>query len=347
MIVLLSGTAAIVAVLLLPVHVTGSIDAPGKVIAAREWVLLQQPNGTILSLLRSNLAGTVSRVDVMYPERGELTSTVLTGCPPAQSIACGDTVARTVSTSMATTMATLRGALAVAEAAVSAARSGQKPAVVREAAAQLEAARSAADTQQRLMHRRKELHRTGVMSDEEFEQYRGQLELVTIHTAIAEAHLEAVSTGEREEEISLLRSEIDAIRGQLNAVEQRIALSCHISPIHGITMEAHGVDTLFVVADTVQCLVLIPVPLEKLALLRNGSRLLLRQDETSATGEGEILAISGDAHYHNGEAWTVVKARVTGCDRAIPPGRFVRCRIDTESVPLRIFVYRFLQSLLS
>jgi hypothetical protein len=329
---------AAVVVLILPIEIPNTVDTYGKVLPAKEWVLLRGDNGMIVSVLRDNASGVVRQYNVMQLERGEALSFSTADFTASSAVRKGDTVAWTTSTDLEVTLATLRGALAVAEAALEAAKTGQKTSLVEEAERNLAYSRKAVEEQEALHRRQAELHAKHMVSDEAYELSKDRLELLRINVTIAEAQLAAVATGARPAEIRQRVEEITAIRGELNAVVKRSTFSSHIAPISGKLTFSRAADTLLIVEDTTARLLFMPVPLRDLAFLSKGAAVQFSSGETDARGEAVTLTTDGDVQYVEGHAMRLLSARVTRCSSAPPRGLITACSIALRPLTLASYL---------
>ena len=336
--IVLAGVVIVILLLVIPVRVPGTVSAYGKVMAASEWVLMRSDNGMIISVLRDNRTGAVRQYDVTQLERGDAFSFSMLKDVATAVVRLGDTVAWTLSTDVEYELAALRGSLAVAEAALDAARAGEKQELVDEAQRRVTYARKAVEEQTALTRRLKELHARQMVSDEEFELAEDRLELLGINVGIAEAQFAAGSSGARPAEIRQRSEEIEAIRGEIRAMEQRLALSTHVSPVSGRMRMSRAADTLLVVEDTTNMLLLMPVSIGDLARIEKGSAVGFSSPELGVCGKAVSDGADSRVQYLNGHAVKLLCADIHDCPVALPTGLMLSCDITAKDIPLHRYL---------
>lgn len=340
------GIVIMLAVILIPLEIPHSISTQGKMLPAKSWVLLRNDNGMIVSVLRDNRTGNVQRYDITHLERGDALSFTLSDRLASGFVDAGDTVAWTYSTDIEYEIATLRGALEVAEAAYASAATGEKPSLVREAEQRLQYARKAEEEQRAVFRRQAELHRKDLISDEEYERAEDQLDMLRINVSIAEAHLAVVSSGLKEADVLHRKKEIEAIRGELRAMERRLALASHVAPLSGRIRPLRAPDTLLVIDDDTETLLFMPVELEQVPTIPDDAGVEFTAGELGVSGSATVVHGDRPVSYFDGHAISMVMARVTRQDGGIPHGLLVRCSVTAEPQTIWEALISFVSGLL-
>ncbi|MCB2205751.1 hypothetical protein KQI65_13480 [bacterium] len=342
----IGGIAIILSLLLLPLEIPKSISTQGKLIPSKSWVLMRNDNGMIVSILRDNETGHVQRYNITQLERGDALRFTLSDLAQRGTVSKGDTVAWTYSTDVEYEIATLQGSLRVAEAAYESARTGEKPSLVEAAERELLYARKAVDEQQVVFQRQKELHERKLISDEEYERAENQLEMLRISVSIAEARLTAVSSGMKTEDLLQRKEELDAIRGELRAMQQRLALASHVAPISGALRATRAADTLLIVDDAAEALLFMPVELSERPNIPADAVVAFQADELGVSGKARVIRDDGQVTYFDGKAITMIVARVTKQDGNLPHGLVTQCSVTAEPMSLGAAIIDFLGGLL-
>ncbi|MBE0643360.1 MAG: hypothetical protein IH600_04715 [Bacteroidetes bacterium] len=334
------GALAVLALVLalLPIRIPMSATVFGRLLPAREWVLLRTDNGQLTSLVRSNGTGVVEQYSVTQPERGDAMHFVLSPAVlTAASVQEGDTIGWVTSPELAQQLAALEGALDVAHAAEASARSGDKPAVVQQSHGALAQARAAFDEQQHLHARQAEPHQKKILSDEEFELSRDRLEVLRAGVAVAEAQLAAATSGRKPEDVRQMEAQAAALEDEIAAVRLRMNRFTHIAPLSGVLLHPQAADTLMAVQDQSALVLMLPVDIGDCTGLREGDRIAFDIPLTGLSGTAILLRIDRAVQYVKGRPVCVVSAEIRDGAEDLRPGLIARCRVETP--PLSVSGY--------
>ncbi|MFZ1730553.1 MAG: hypothetical protein WBQ23_04665 [Bacteroidota bacterium] len=312
-----------------PVRIPHTVSAYGKLLPAREWVLVRSENGLLTSVLRSNSSGAVEEYSVTQPERGDAMQFVLSpGVVNGRSVHKGDTIGWITSPELVQHLAALQGALEVAQAGLSSARSGDKPAVVEQARGTLAQARAAFDEQDHLHTRQVELHKRNILSDEVFELSRDRLAVLRSAVTVAEAQLSSVTSGLKSEDIRYSESRVRAIESEIEAVRARMSRFTHLAPLSGMLRNPHAVDTLLAVQDEETQVFLLPMHVRDCGQLKEGMEIRFDIPRTSLSGTAVLRKIDRTVQYMEGEPVCIITAEVRGETKSLRPGLIARCVVD-------------------
>lgn len=333
------GVLAIAAVLLfLPVRLPYAIEAPGKILPQREWVLVRGQDGCLMSTLYNRVMGSVEAYEVRQIERGDdLTFRQHPSIVAGASVAAGDTVGVVHSLELRRRLARLQGELASELAALSLNRAGQKASVVQEAQQRLVHAQAQAEQQRRQLERLQALLKRDAISREELEIAEDQLKLYEIQIDVEKAQLSSVQTGARQQQVDWVRSRISALHREMEVLERKQAASTLTVPVSGRVARCFSADTLVVVQDTTGYVVILPVKwidrdriaLRQLVMLNAGSVFHVLQ--------GTVEQLGNTAHVVGREQVFGVTAILDPRGEALAPGLIVRCTISCD--PVRPFEY--------
>jgi hypothetical protein len=322
----------IVVLLLLPVDIPRSLSVRGSVASAREWVLLRTDNGQIVSLLRDNRSGAVEQFTMTQVNRGDAMSFVLSECMRGGDVVRGDTVGWIVSYALMQEISALEGALSVAEATVASARSGEKTSLVEEARQRLAFAKAARDEQEKIHARQSELHGKHMISDELFEMSADRLRQLRINVDLAEAGLRTATTGLKPEDVRAAEASVRSLRGQLEQLRGLMRQNTFITPVSGIQRSSWAVDTLLVISDITEQLLVAPVELPDLDLIVPGGMIDFSIPRTGLRGSARVERIDRSVHYIGKRPVCTVIARIERCDAGVSSGMLARCSITAAPV---------------
>lgn len=333
---LLIGALAFVgtlALFLVPMKIPYSIEVPGRMMPIREWILTTGENGQLRATLYDHIPGTMRTYSVTQFERGDVMRfTLHPAIRPGASVATGDTVGVIYSNKTEHQLAQLTGALSTAMASLNLYRSGEKESVIREAQQRLAHAREQAEEQRKILERLRMLYERDFISEQEIEIAESTLGLYDIHVTIAEAQLQTVQTGSKEEQIDLVCSRIRALKEEMNTVRKRLEHLTLISPLSGVVFRFFSGDTLVAMGDTAAYVVVMPVKWKDRRYLTSKQEVTLNVDGLHSSLHGTLLQLGRVVQVLNGQqvlwATAIVKPNAEG----LAPGLIVRCSISCEPV---------------
>ena len=188
----------LVGILFAPIRLPQTVDVPGRILSAREWVVRMDDGGVVVTTLTDRIAGAVSSASVLETTRGDAVRLELSRLVrPGERIHAGDTLAKIRSNELERLIAELEGGARSAEASLLSTTTGQKEAVVHGASQQLERARRNEDALRAVLARQKLLFEKGLIAEQEYELAEKQATLATMDVSIAGANLRALSTGDK------------------------------------------------------------------------------------------------------------------------------------------------------
>lgn len=342
---LLVGLAVLMLVGLLvvwsPIQIPYSIDVPGKVMAAQEWVVSKRQDGHLESALRDHAKGRVHSYAVRHLERGDEARFELhPGIAPGAGVEAGDTLGWFYSNETERQWVQLQGELASAAATLDLSRAGKKEAVVREVRERLFLAQSQLAQQQRQAARLQALLAQNMASAEEVEIAQHTARLYALQVEIAQAQLEAMQTGAREEQVELARVRLEGLRREKEVMAKRQAGATLLTPLSGKVCSSFSADTLVMVQDTSCFALFLPVKWGYRGLIAPGQAVELYTDKGSLSGTIERL--DSAPRLLEGQQVFFAVALVEDPGEHLASGLIVRCAISCAPVSLWEYLRQFL-----
>ena len=331
-----------IALLLLPIKVPYSIDVLGKIMPLKEWVLVRGPDGYLISTLYDHMQGSIESYAVRHVERGDhVTFKLHPAMVAGASVAAGDTVGLIYSNEVERQWAELRGELATEMASLRLNRTGQKESVIREAQLCLIHAKEQAEQQRKEVARLQPLFDKKLISEADFEIAETTLRLYEIQMDIAEAQLQTVQTGVREEQMDWVRSRIGALQEEIEILEKRLSASTLTAPIAGRVVRFFLGDTLAVVQDTTSYVVVLPMKWKDRNHIALKQQVELKIDGVFDGLTGTIEQVGNTAQVLNGEQVFGVKAIIEDEKMNLASGLIARCSISCAPVRPYEYLRRF------
>ena len=327
--------AAAVVVLLLPLEVPYTISTVGKVIPAREWLLVRSDNGAIGTLLRDNLRGTVASYDLHQFERGDAVQFELDpGVKSRTMLAEGDTVGRIYSNETRRRLAELSGRLAAAKSTLSLHASGEKPAILAQAQKQIERAEEQARQQRQEVQRLRQLYDRKLISASQIEAAQSLLQIFDADVAIAQAELDALRTGAKPEQLALARTEAESHRMEIAVLTERLDMFTIRSPISGMAVSSYGADTLLILRDMSSFLVVMPLVWNEYRLLEADQAVSVELPGLPDRVKGRVLSLGDTFHRLHGRQVLLVTALLESSSAEAMSGALASCSIETGRISL-------------
>ena len=167
--------------------------------------------------------------------------------------------------------------------------------------------------------------------------------MLRINVSIADAQLSTVNSGARVEEIRQRVEEIEAIRGEIDALSRRKALSTYVSPLTGVLQHSVAADTLCVVNEVHESVLLMPLRLSEKEYLTEGAKVLVHGEHGAGDHTARLVSTGTDVQYLRGHAVTISTAAMSATPPALPRGLLVPCDIVCDDVSLSVYLVRWIQ----
>lgn len=325
--------AAALGIWMLPAELPVTHTVPGRVFAAREWLLVRDADGNLESMVRDRLQGTVSEYAANRFDRGDVVRLVFGGSGgDSRRVEAGDTIATIHSSETQRQYAALAAALDAATAELRLYTSGEKEAVIREAEMSVARAREELEHQRKEVERLRALHERALVSGQDFDLAVSRVRVLQAEADVALARLEAVRTGAKPEQIDLARARIEGLTRELAALESRQNGLTITSPLAGRTASSFSPDTLVTVRDTSAYVVIMPVEVHDRAQLRVGLPASVSVYGHPIPIPARITGIGDEVHVLGGKQVILATARIDGPVAGLLPGSVARCRIELGSL---------------
>ncbi len=347
--VMLPSLAVVLVVLLLsPIKVPYAVKVPGKIIPAQEWVLERGVDGRLISCLRDYMKGATKSYSVTQFERGDAMSFTLSPSIAQDAfISTDDTIGWVYSNDLEHRLTELRGELSITEASLKSLRTGEKQSILHETKQLLIYARKQVEEHQKIVERQSVLYAYKIITKEEFEQVEGEAALLSINVAVAEARVESARSGEKPEELEIVQSRIDALEGEMAALQKRLEMFTVSSPISGYITAGFSGDTLLIVSDTTNYVIFLPIMWHEKQYVSLHQELEFSILKISGDGSGELINIENHVHYLRGEPVVLATALVKFDSLPVFSGMIAQCVINCQPVTLFEYLKRKIKTLVA
>lgn len=343
--ILLLVAIGVLVLVFLPIEIPRSIDMQGRIVPAREWLLVKDATGRIMTLMNDRSRGVTQSFDLNQFEREDAVQVRLASfVQPGASVRAGDTVGVISSSDTERLLAQLQGELDAATAALDVMRTGEKAALVKEAEERLEYARRQLEGHVATVERMRSLRDRGIISSQEFEPIETTGRLHQASLAMAEAQLQTVTTGAKASEIHLGTKNISSLEKQIVALGQKLERYLLCIPFDGVIYTTSTSDTLVLAGESSSYAVVFPVLWKDHRSLKSGMTLSVR---VNGVGEiqGRVASINQFVHSIQGEQFVV--ATVLLPPSGLLPGLQATCSVPQEPLVLRSYLGNVFRNMFS
>ena len=334
--------------LLLPIKIKYNIFVRGKILPAKEWIIYKGTDGRLTSLLTDYKSGINQSYDVTLFDRGDAMQFALDNeLSSGKRINKYDTIATIFSSEIEREIESLNGDILSAKASLTSNLTGEKSAIVEQEQKNLAYAIKQAEEQKKILDRFSALYEKGLVSQEEYELAKGTYDLNMINISIAEARLSTVKTGAKQEEIGLIRSQIASLEKELSVMQKRHNSFTITSPVDGIINRKTNSDTLIIVSDNSEYVVMCPVKVNDRKYLKTSTPIEIHSLGNKQNVTAKIYEIDKSVKVVNGLQVFIITASILGETDQLYPSLIVDCYIDTGDLSLLEYIERIWQRMVN
>lgn len=322
-----------VIILILPIKIPYSVKVPGKIYPVKEWIIIKDTDGKIITTLKDYRTGLNKNYTVTQFRRGDAIKFDFSDKLAAgENIQKFDTIAAVYSNETEMRYAELMGDLSLAKASLVAQSSGDKQTLIKEEKDRLQYLRKKADDQGDLFRRTENLYKKDLISAEDYEIAKGNLNLSELDVAIAEAHIQTIQSGVKEEQLNYIRFQIKSLENQLETLHSKLQGYKILSQISGVVSRINVGDTLLTIADTSEYIVLMPIRWEDRNYIKVNQPVVFKALYSSSEENAFIKRREETVHYIRGQQFLFHLASFNSSSMNLLPGLMVECSIKCDPV---------------
>lgn len=321
------------------------ISTKGIVYPGQEWVLARTSDGNLINSLKDNLHNSVSNYSVTEFQRGDLADfMLLPGVFEQGYVSKGDTVAVIHSQTERGRMIELLGELQRQQKLLSLYQSGEKPQEVQMAYDQMVLAEKEYEMQKKITQRNQAMFDRNHIAQEEYELSVNDYEIARQNLLISQSRYEAITTGAKAEQIEYVQANINAIKSQMEHLQQLMESFTLVSPISGKIVRKQGVDNGFDVilrvADTSHYVLMLPVNVYQLPYLYKGQHVEFLPSTGARALKATITGFDNTAQMLDGRQKIFVIARIDNQDTMLLSNMLVDANILSKPLTAREYLAR-------
>lgn len=331
----------IIVFLLLPIKINYSLFVNGKILPAKEWIIYKGTDGRLTSLLTNYITGINESYDVTLFDRGDVMQFEFnSGLHSGSIIKKEDTVAVIYSNEIERQIENLKGQITISRAALALNMTGEKQPVIEQEKNNLNYAIKQAEEHEKIFERIYSLYQKGLVSQEEYEIAKGNHDLNQINISISKAKLSAVQTGAKQEQIEFIKSQINSLEKELNVLQKRFKGFTIKSPIYGKVNRKTNSDTLMIISDTSDYIIICPVNIKDLKYIEKNTKVAVSFNGSNNYADAKVYDIGNNVTLLNGTQVVIVSAKIFNGQENIMPSLITDCYINAGSLTPLEYVKR-------
>lgn len=326
----------------LPLDLPYKVKSVAVVRPALEWELGRNTEGSLSSLLRNNLTGSVESYGNTEFRRGDVMKFELNPTIEAGGfIQEGDTIGFLYSNEERMKLIQLLGELEVLESQLSYYKAGQKPEDIESAEREVLLAEQELATQRKLMNRSENLKKDSVISMQQYEIDQNELQVKEMNKNLAEAKLKSIMAGDKPEQIQLVQTQIAVAKQQISQVRERLDYLTVISPISGIVVLERKLiqeDILVRVLDTSSFIGIAPILLSDRDFIEPGSEVSIITKIFEKHSVGKVYDFNNVSEIINGEPAVYFTIQFEQSHPSLIPGNLIEIEVKGVTLNPRQYV---------
>ena len=317
-----------------------------EVFPKERWILSRGTNGQIISSMIDYTSGHTVEYSLNQFERGEYISLkfMLKGKGKGRLISKGDTVITMRSSDVDDRLITEEGDLEIAKANLRSQNTGEKQAMIEEAESRLNYTLEKIKQQEVMFRRDSVLYKKDLISLQEYETQKWLLDLLQVEKKIYLAQIENLSTGVKNEEANLLKSQITSIESRLKVLKSRKDNLTIVSPISGYVSDIYSPDTLLALVNDSEIVLHLPVKVEDLELLKDNQGVRLSFNDIEGEYTGKIVSISREVKFIDNQQVAFVSIEMGNKEGKLMPGMVKEGFISIKEITFFEYIGRLINT---
>jgi hypothetical protein len=327
------------------IEIPYNINTKGMVMPVREWRLARLPDGTILNTEKDNLTNKISYYSVLEFQRGDhaefiINERVFSG----KTISEGDTIGFIRSYEEERRLLGLQTSLDEQRGLLRVHLSGGRQEEIDASRERYILAEKEYETQKKLLARMEALYKEGIIADEAWDLALNDYEVKKQNMSIARSAIDVISAGAKDEELDLIRTNINSLQRQIEQTTNRIDAFNIQAPFSGniIRQQAPEIDneSIIRVADMQQMIITLPVELYQLDYIENGNQVRLKMGPGRRIYNARIIDVDNTVQFMDQRQNVFITAIVEQEVERFMPNMLVEAEIICGQVPALDYIRR-------
>ena len=191
------------------------------------------------------------------------------------------------------------------------------------------------------------MYEKGLVSQEEYEIAKGTYDLYLINISISKARLKTVETGAKQEQIEFLKTQINSMENELAILQKRFTGFTVTAPINGVVSRKTNSDTLMVISDISEFVLLCPVKVKDKKYIQTSAKVDIHANGTKQDVKSLVYEIGNSVQLVNGIQIVTVTSSVDGNSDQLIPSLIVDCYIETGKLSPLEYLERIWQRMVN
>lgn len=337
----------IAASVFVPIDLPYGFNSTAKVFPLQRWVLQKGQDGILVASLHDYKTGIMKDYTSFEFDRGDIINIKFNPLHNERKVEAGQQIASILSNTLGEQIIKLESQLMIEEANLENVRTGEKIQIIDRAQEevalaeeQIRISEEALDLQSKNYNRYKKLYEEGVIALAELEVYENNLNQAHISVDVAKSrvevsktNIEVNNTGEKPEQILLFETRINAIKNQIEFLNQKNGNFSIDAPISGkLSFETDSFGDRIIIEDTTQHILLIPIKIKDREYVNQQSQIDIDLVGVDSTIQATLVEVSSKIEKLNNDLVVLAKASVDGDVGFINSGMPVRCKVNCGKI---------------
>jgi hypothetical protein len=330
----------------LPVKVPFTFRSTALIHPFKKWSLRTDMDGNFFGEVKNFKTGAIEQSTSYRFERGDIaTLSVNNEIINNAKVSVGDTVGYLYSRLVEERIQHLQNQMAIEQRQLSSSLAGEKIEITENLKQKLQLAEQQLNLSKKNFDRSQVLYQDSVITANEFDQFENEYITAITNVEIAKSDYEIALSGEKPENISLIRERIDRFTREIEFLEGTKQEYLLVSPVSGKLIFSQHLSTqaeYISVIDASEFIVYIPIRFNYRPYLNDQMRLEFSIPGTDESIEAKIFDISERIELINSHQVIFVKAMTTQLSPLVIPGLSVQCKFYGDKITLREYIKRTL-----
>ena len=336
----LSGFAALVIfVFAVPFKIPFTINTVGKLLPAEEWIITHTTDGRFQTKLVNHKNGLFKNIFEVQFERGDAGNfEIMPDIFNGSEIKKGQTVAKINSNITEQNLIELKGELEETKASLKLFAAGEKDEIINEIKSKVAYAEKQAEEENKIYLRQKAMFEKDLISEEEYEIYKGRKELADLNITTLKAGLEVVNSGAKKEQIDFLTAKLSSLEKQIEKTEELQQKYNLTSPINGYVSNFFTGDTILIVSNADEYMLVMPVEIKTKSLVKPEQNVEIEIPQIENSFKSAVTSINKQPQLINNKYYVFVYAELNNASLKGITNINVQCKINCGDVGITEFL---------
>jgi len=305
----------------------------------QKWMLTKGEEGQIVSKVADFQSSVSKDYSVVQFERGESMNFKMNPAAMSESfIHKGDTVGIIESSRLLERLAQLEGTIRVTTSDLAARSVGEKAALIEEAKNRIKFGEAKIQKIKLQYDRADELFKREYISKQEYESVLWGYKQTELENEINKAQLQALMTGNKKEDLQVLKSAINSYRIEAQLLKNRLNGLVITAPISGEVIKQFSQDTLLTVNNTSHFILTAPLRYEARYYLTEGDTIELSVKSSPEGLRGKLVSVSKEVRSLNGVQVLYINILVDSTSAGLIPGLVIQGELILPKVTIKEYL---------